>query len=101
MVLAVMPRPAEAGAGSVGVDLEPLYSPEQVAEYLQRDVTTIRRTFADRPGVVVLGRPEGRKKRSYTTLRIPLSVLKAYVAEHARCIRRGRSSPARSKVPIS
>ena len=83
-MLAVMPRPAEAGAGSVCVDLEPLYTAEQVADHLQRDVTTIRRTFADRPGVIVLGRPEGRRKRSYTTIRIPLSVLKAYIAEHQR-----------------
>ncbi len=35
---------------------------------------TIRRMFADEPGVVSWGRDESRSKRAYKTLRIPESV---------------------------
>ena len=65
--------------------LEPLFSPQQVAEYLQLDVTTVRRLFLDRPDVLRIGRSEARgAKRSYTTIRIPLSAVKIFIRERSR-----------------
>ncbi len=85
-------RPIEAGAGSVPVlkvptlpGLEPLYSPQEIADYLKIDVSTVRRLFLDRPNVIQLGRPEARgRKRQYCTLRIPLSELQAFLRERTR-----------------
>ncbi len=82
----------EAGTGSVpelagaGLEtLEPLYDPSQVAAYLGLDVSTVRRLFIDRPGVVKLGRTEGNgEKRQYCGLRIPLSVLRRFLEERSR-----------------
>ncbi len=62
--------------------LEPILTPQQVAEYLHLDVSTVRRLFLDRPDVVRIGRTEARKKRSYVTLRIPLSALRRFMEEH-------------------
>ena len=72
-----------AGTGGVPAEvsspicLEPVYTPQQVAAWLQMDESSVRRQFIDRPGVIVLGRDKrSGGKRSYTTLRIPLSVLR-------------------------
>jgi hypothetical protein len=85
MLAAVQPRNS-ADAGSVpGVDLEPLYSPEQIAAYLGIDVTSVRRRFVDIKGVIVMGRAEAHgAKRSYTTIRIPRSVLEKFIEQHKR-----------------
>lgn len=64
--------------------LEPLFEPAQVAAYLSLDVSTVRRLFIDRPGVVRIGRTEARSKRSYVTIRVPLSVLRRFVQERSR-----------------
>ncbi len=77
MAISPFPAPAE----SSGVPLEPLLTPYQVAEYLQIDVSTVRRLFLDRYDVVKIGRTENRKKRSYVTLRIPLSTLRRFMEE--------------------
>lgn len=71
------PSPALALGG-----LEPLYTAAEVAGYLKLDETTIRRLFLDRPDVVKIGRTEARGKRSYVTLRIPLSAVQKFIREH-------------------
>lgn len=81
------PRAIDAGAtgASALANLEPLYTPQQVAEYLQIDVSTCRRLFQDRPDVLRIGRPERRNgKRQYCTLRIPLSTVERFVGERTR-----------------
>jgi hypothetical protein len=85
---AAFAHPIPVGGGSVSAPtlalegLEPLYEPAQVAEYLKLDVTTVRRLFIDRPGVVKIGRTAARGgRRSYVTLRIPLSELRRFLEE--------------------
>ena len=52
------------------------YTPEQVAEWWRLDPKSIRRIFRDEEGVLRFGRAVStRKKRAYTTIRIPQSVL--------------------------
>jgi hypothetical protein len=51
------------------------YTPQELAEMWKLDETTIRRLFIDEPGVLKLGNGARRGKRSYTTLRIPESVV--------------------------
>jgi hypothetical protein len=79
-------RVTNVGAGSVSAlpGLEPLYTASEVAGYLKLDETTVRRLFLDRPDVVKLGRAEARSKRSYVTLRIPLSAVQRFVRERTR-----------------
>jgi hypothetical protein len=73
------------GATQDGIQEEPLYTSQQVADYLQFDVTTVRRLFIDRADVVKTGHPKARGgRRSYVTLRIPLSALRAFIAERKR-----------------
>lgn len=75
-----LPAPVSALSG-----LEPLFSPQQIAEYLRLDVTTVRRMFLDRPDVLKIGRPEARGgKRQYCTIRIPLSAVRKFIAERSR-----------------
>lgn len=51
------------------------YSPNQLAKLWNVSVDTVRRVFADEPGVVVIERPgKGKNSRPYRTLRIPASV---------------------------
>lgn len=81
------PAPEVCPATSVSAlpGLEPLFTPQQVAEHLSIDVTTVRRLFLDRPDVLKLGRPEARgAKRQYCTLRIPLSVIQKFLRERSR-----------------
>jgi hypothetical protein len=85
-------RPLAAGAGSVpmpaGVSLDGLdmlFTAAEVAEYLKLDISTTRRLFVDSPGVVRIGKTSARAgKRSYCTLRIPLSALRKFLEEHKR-----------------
>ena len=42
------------------IALEPLYTPQQVADYLHLDTSSVRRILADRPGIVVIGRATAR-----------------------------------------
>lgn len=62
-----------------------LYTPEEIAETWKVDVSTVRRTFADVPGVLKLGRMESTNTaRRYLRLRIPHAVLERIYAEMAR-----------------
>jgi len=82
------------GPSEASVPLEPLFTPQQVADHLQLDVSTVRRLFADRPGVVAIGRPASRRgQRSYTSIRIGLSVLRDFLAERTQ----GKSSGGLSR----
>lgn len=55
---------------------EPHYTPEQVADWWHLDPKSIRQIFRDEDGVLCFGNAvTTRKKRAYTTLRIPRSVL--------------------------
>ncbi len=84
--------PCGIGGGSVPelagrglATLEPMFTAQEVADYLRLDVTTTRRIFLDRPGVVKLGRQTGRAgKRQYCTLRIPLSAVQRFIRERSR-----------------
>jgi hypothetical protein len=56
--------------------LERHYSVAEVAKLWNLSEDSVRRLFADEPGVLTLGKPGPRmRKRAYTTLRIPQSVL--------------------------
>lgn len=54
---------------------EPHYTVEQVAEMWNLSKDSVRRLFLSEEGVLRISRPGTRYKRSYTTLRIPESVL--------------------------
>ena len=58
------------------------FTPEEIAETWKVDVTTVRRTFDDVPGVLKLGTRCGR--RPYVKLRIPESILNRIYAEMAK-----------------
>lgn len=87
-----IPTRTQAGAGSVPelagrglASLEPLFTAAEVADYLKLDVTTTRRLFLDRSDVVKLGRQTARGgRRSYCTLRIPLSAVQRFIKERSR-----------------
>ena len=51
------------------------YSVGEVAKMWGWSENTIRRMFADEPGVIEWGTEETRFKRGYTTLRIPESII--------------------------
>jgi hypothetical protein len=63
--------------------LDRLLTPAEIAEAWQLDQTTIRRIFQDEPGVLKLAN-DGRRKRAYTTLRVPLEVYQRVVRERSR-----------------
>jgi len=56
--------------------MEPLYTPQELAQLWKLDESTVRKTFRDEPGVLKFGKSERRDgKRDYVTLRIPQSVV--------------------------
>jgi hypothetical protein len=55
--------------------LEKHYSPEDVSSMWSLSPRTVRRLFANEPGIIELGHPDSMKKRRYLTIRIPESVL--------------------------
>ena len=55
--------------------LEKHYSPEDVSMMWNLSSKTVRRLFANEPGIIELGQPDTMKKRRYLTIRIPESVL--------------------------
>jgi len=60
---------------SAQIDLdEKFLTVTEVAERLQIDERTVRRLFADEPGVIELSFPR-KGRRTYRTLRIPGSVV--------------------------
>jgi hypothetical protein len=60
------------------------YSVAEIASMWNLSKDTVRRLFAKEPGVLVLGQNGGRarKRRRYTTLRVPESVVERV---HRRC----------------
>jgi hypothetical protein len=65
----------EAGAGSVPSPFGKVYTPRELAEIWQLSENSIRRLFQDELGVFTLGNQNPRRKRGYTTLRIPACVV--------------------------
>jgi hypothetical protein len=61
--------------------LERHYTTVEVAKLWQVSPDTVRSLFRDIPGVLKITRPETRFKRSYTSFRIPESVLQAVHAK--------------------
>jgi NADPH-dependent ferric siderophore reductase len=53
---------------------ESVFTPEELAERTKLHASTIRKLFADQPGVIRLGRPASRGHRRYYTIRVPKSV---------------------------
>ncbi len=57
------------------LQLEEVFTPQQLAKKWAFHPSTIQRLFKDEPGVMVFGAENRRdKKRDYTTIRIPYSV---------------------------
>jgi hypothetical protein len=65
------PSPSQAGS----VFEERHYVVAEVATMWSLSKDAVRRMFQNEPGVLVLGRRSAGRKRRYTTLRIPQSVL--------------------------
>jgi hypothetical protein len=51
-----------------------VYSVSELARAWQLSESSIRKLFQDQDGVFTLGNPNPRRKRAYTTLRIPEAV---------------------------
>lgn len=75
-------RQVEAGGGSVP-GLERLLTPQEIAGAWQLDVSSVRRIFQDEPGVFKITNG-GRRKREYTTIRIPVQVYQRVLRERTR-----------------
>ena len=68
-------KSADAAPASV-VTVERHYSPAEIGDIWNLSADCVRNIFENEPGVLVIGNSIGRRgKRSYTTLRIPQSVL--------------------------
>jgi len=61
--------------------LERHYTATEVAKLWRLSLDTVRNLFRDYPGVLKLAQPPRRGRRTYTTLRIPESVLQKRHAE--------------------
>jgi hypothetical protein len=53
---------------------EKVYTPEELAKSTKLHPSTIRKLFAEEPGVIRLGYPPAGGHRRYYTIRIPRSV---------------------------
>jgi hypothetical protein len=60
---------------SAGVCAERHYTVAEIAEMWKLSKDAVRRLFCNEPGVLTLGKRACGRKRRYTTLRIPQSVL--------------------------
>jgi hypothetical protein len=67
-------KPVQSITGSA-LGLERHYSVAEIAEMWALSEKTVRRMFEEEDGVLQWGTPETRRKRGYTTLRVPESVL--------------------------
>lgn len=74
-------EPAASNTPSASRALEPHFSIQEIAASWNLSPSAVREIFRNEPGVVRMGRPRSRFRRSYTTLRIPRSVLERV---HAR-----------------
>ena len=69
-------KPMFANGDAFSAAAERHYSPAEIAELWNLSADCVRKIFEREPGVFVIGNPFARRtKRSYTTLRIPQSVL--------------------------
>jgi hypothetical protein len=58
------------------VSVQRHYSPAEIAELWSLSADCVRKIFENEPGVLVIGNTQPKRwKRSYTTLRIPQTVL--------------------------
>ena len=76
-------RISDAGAESVspwGKD----HTPRELADLWQLSENSIRRLFADEPGVFILGESNPRNRRGDTTLRIPSAVAERVFSERMK-----------------
>jgi hypothetical protein len=70
------PQSATPSSGSSVVSIERHYSLAEIAELWKLSADCVRKIFENEPGVLVIGNEQPRRgKRSYTTLRIPQTVL--------------------------
>jgi hypothetical protein len=53
---------------------ETVFTPKELAEQAKLHTSTIRKLFADQPGVIRLGHAGSRGHRRYYTIRVPKSV---------------------------
>jgi hypothetical protein len=68
-------KPADAAPASA-VSVERHHSPAEIGKMWNLSADCIRNILENKPGVLVIGNSISRRgKRSYTTLRIPQSVL--------------------------
>lgn len=68
-------KPADAAPVNA-VSVQRHYSPAEIGEIWNLSPDCVRKIFENEPGVLVIGNPQPRRgKRSYTTLRIPQTVL--------------------------
>lgn len=66
-------------------DRKDFYTPSEVAKMLQLHTSTVRKRFANVPGVIdlsVRGNSARRGKQPHRTLRIPREVLYRYLHDH-------------------
>jgi hypothetical protein len=56
------------------IAVEPHYTPKELGKLWHVADSTIRRLFADEPGVLIWGNEETRKRRKFISMRIPQSV---------------------------
>jgi hypothetical protein len=64
------------GRVPTGTSVERHYSPAEIGEIWNLSADCVRNIFENEPGVLVIGNASShRGRRSYTTLRIPQSVL--------------------------
>lgn len=68
----------------------------EVAEMLDVSSDTVRRVFADEPGVINIGPRNRGADRPYRILRIPRAVLERFLAE--RAVKAGASAPRDGKT---
>ena len=71
-----------ADATSAPSALETYFTVRDVAALWKLSEDTVRRLFQGEPGVLIVSPRQRRGKRSYTTIRIPKSVLERV---HKRC----------------
>jgi hypothetical protein len=64
-----------------------VFTPKELGALWQLSENSIRRLFQDEPGVFVMGTLKARKKRGYTTLRIPESVAARVWRERLNCLK--------------
>ena len=78
------------------LSLEQHYSVHEVAERWKISADMVRELFQDYPGVLKFTNSTYTRKRAYTTLRIPASVLDRFHEERSRGfslkVKRGRGS---------